>query len=327
LRRDGLFHPLTRRSLLAAIALTCILPDQGDGRDRLLKIVYPFAAGGSSEAVARIIAEELQKSLAQTVIVENRAGAGGRLGARTVQHAVPDGNTLLFGASPQFTLQPHYAPDLGYDPFTDFLPVSQIMTFDPVLVVSADLPVHTIGELASWLKSNPDRAIYGSPGAGSGAHFAGIMLGRAFDMPLRHLPYKGTPAALPDLMTGRVPLYIGSGAELIEHIKVGTIRILATLGAERSSLLPNTPTFQESGIDIAASAWFAVYAPAGTAPARIGELESAIRSAMRDPGIRAKIEALGFHPVGSTAEELMHMQKSEFDRWWPIVRSSGFKQE
>jgi tripartite-type tricarboxylate transporter receptor subunit TctC len=180
-----------------------------------------------------MLADHLQKSLARAVIVENRPGAGGRVGARAVKEAAPDGATLLFAPSGLATAYPHVYANLGYDPLVDLLPIIQVVKFDQALVVGGKLPVRSVAELVAWLKANPDQATFGSPGAGGSVHFAGMEFGRFAKLDLRHVAYKGTPAALPDLMTGRLPMYIASVAEFIEHHKAGTIRILATLGASR----------------------------------------------------------------------------------------------
>jgi tripartite-type tricarboxylate transporter receptor subunit TctC len=194
----------SRCRLLAALVSVAILPGPGRAQEEALKIVYSFPAGGAGDAIARILADHLHKSLGRNVVVENRTGAGGRIGAQAVKQAAANGSMLLFGASGQFTVQPHFSPDLGYDPFADFLPVSQVVRSGLALAVSPEVPARSIGELAAWLKANPDRAIFGSPGAGTSAHFAGVELGRLLGISLHHLPYKGTPAAFagPDDRTG-----------------------------------------------------------------------------------------------------------------------------
>jgi len=223
-------HPLSRRAALIGLALAALWPGHAGSQEQTLKIIFPFAAGSSADAVARMLADHMQKSLNRPVIVENRPGAGGRVGARAVKDAAPDGATLLFSNGGTVTVQPHVYSNLGYDPLADLLPVTQVVKFDPALVVSGKLPTRSMPELVAWLKANPDQATFGSPAVGTAVHFAGIELGRLAKLDLRHVPYKGTPAAVPDLMTGRLPMYISSVAEFIEHHKEGSIRVLATLG-------------------------------------------------------------------------------------------------
>ena len=289
--------------------------------------MYPFAAGGSGDAIARMVGDHLQKSLAKPVIVENKTGAGGRIGAQAVKEAPPDGGTLLFAAGAQFTLQPHVLANLGYDPVVDFVPISRVVKFNLALVVSGKVPVQSINELTAWLRSNPDQAVFGSPGAGTGAHFAAMEFGRTFDIALRHVPYRGTPAALPDVLAGRVPLYIAASAELMEHHRNGGIRILATGGEARSPFTPDIPTLKESGVAIEAPGWFAFYAPARTPTQVVERLEKEITMAARSSELRARMQALGFQPTDTTAQDLSRVQRLEFDAWAAVIKSSGFKPE
>jgi tripartite-type tricarboxylate transporter receptor subunit TctC len=318
-------HSLSRRAALIGLALAALWPDQAGSQEQTLKIVFPFGAGGSADAVARMIAEHMQKSLSRPVIVENRPGAGGRIGARAVKDAAPDGATLLFSNGGTVTVQPHVYSNLGYDPLADLLPVTQVVKFDPALVVSGKLPARSMPELVAWLKANPDQATFGSPAVGTAVHFAGIELGRLAKLDLRHVPYKGTPAALPDLMTNRLPIYISSVAEFIEYHKEGSIRVLATLGTARSSFLPDVPTMKESGFDIEAASWFGIWAPAGTPPDIAERLRAVIIDALGNTEIRSRIETLGFEVAGTTGVEMALVQRAEHDRWGPIIKASGFK--
>jgi tripartite-type tricarboxylate transporter receptor subunit TctC len=272
-----------------------------------------------------MLADHMQKSLGRAVIVENRTGAGGRIGLRAVKEAAPDGATLLFTPGSAITIHPHVYPNLGYDPLVDLLPITQVIKVDLALAVSGELPVRSLPELVAWLKANPEQATFGSPGAGGAPHFLGVELGRLAKLDLRHVPYKGTPAALPDLMTGRLSMHITVAGEFIEHHKAGSIRILATAGASRSRFLPAVPTLRESGFDLVAPNWFAMYAPAGT-PANVAErLLAAILDALQNAEIRARIETLGFEVAGTTGEDLARIQRADYERWGPIIKASGFK--
>jgi tripartite-type tricarboxylate transporter receptor subunit TctC len=316
----------SRRALLAGFA-ACLMSRLAAAQDPALRIVFPFSAGGAADGVARLIAERLQESLGRAVIVENILGAGGRIAARAVKAAPPNGTMLLFAASSQTTLQPHIYPDLGYDPFDDFVPVSQTVKSENVLAVSRQIPAHSVKELIAWLKANPDQAVYGSPGTGTAAHFTGIEFARLSGLNLRHAPYRGTPAALPDLMAGRIPLYFALAAELLAQHRSGALQILATADAERSSFLPDLPTLRESGMDITSATSFAFYAPAHTPTEIVERLEQKIVEATRASDVHAKILAVGFQPTGTTAEELRKIQREEFNRWGAIVKASGFKAE
>lgn len=321
---------VSRRSIVRGLGSLALLPSfsiPGQAQVPVLRIVFPFGAGGVADGILRHLAERLHADLSRPVIVENKPGAGGRLGALAVKESPPDGSTLLFAAGAQMFLQPHAFPNLGYDPFVDFVPLTQAWTFDQALVVGTHVPAKSLGELAAWFKANPDQAVYGTPGPGTGAHFAGVEFARLAKVELRHAAYRGTPAALPDLIAGRLPAYIASAAELNEQHKAGAIRILATLDAQRSPFRPEVPTFQESGFDIIAPAWFAFHARAQTPKPILDRLQKAIVAALHTPEMQAKIRALGLLPTGTTAEEATRLQRAEYDRWGPVVKASGYRAE
>jgi len=316
---------VSRRTVLLGASALALLPATAWSQDQSLKIIYPFSTGNAGEAVARLVADRLQRDLRRPVIVENKSGASGRIAARIVKDSLADGTVLLFAVSSQMTIQPHLATDVGYDPFADFAPVSQVMTFDQAVAVPANSPIQSFRELIDWYRANPEQAIYGSPGVGTGPHLVALELARALGLHLRHVAYRGTAAALPDLFTGRIPTVFTASAELMEHHASGKIRILATGGARRSPLLPDVPTFRESGADIEATGWYALYVPARTPADAVKRLEKEIVAAVNDPKIRARIQAMGFRTTGTTAEELRQIQRAEFDHWAGVVRTSGVK--
>jgi tripartite-type tricarboxylate transporter receptor subunit TctC len=326
---EGNMGNLSRRAILcgASSLLVSRIASPGHGQEQALKIVYPFVAGGSGDSVARVLAERMQASLGRSVIVDNRSGAGGRIGLITVKQTPPDGNTLLFAAGAQIFLQPHLDSNRAYDPFSDFLPISQVIKFDQALAIAPSTQAKSLRELVTWFRANPDHAVYGSPGAGTVAQFAASEFARLSKLELRHAAYRGTPAALPDLLAGRIPMYIASTAELIEQYRASSIGILATTDAERSPFLPDIPTFRESGFDILTPAWWAIYAPAGTPRDVAARLNRVIVSIVHAPDVRARILALGFQPTGTTAQELMAIQRADYDRWGGIVKASGFQPE
>jgi tripartite-type tricarboxylate transporter receptor subunit TctC len=317
---------LSRRSLLSGLSVL-LLPGMAQAQDAPLRVVFPFAAGGAGDSIVRLIAEQLQKGLGRPVVVENKTGAGGRIGAQAVKDAGPDGATLLVAAGAMFTLQPHLQASPGYDPFTDFVPVARVVKFDQVLALSSHVPARSMRELAAWLKANPDQAAFGSPGVGTIPHVALVEFGRRIDVAMRHVPYRGTPLALPDLVAGRLPMYMASVAELIEHHRRGDIRIVLTVGAGRNPMLPEVPTMKESGVDLEASGWFAFYAPAGTPAPQRERLEQAIAAAVQSPQVRARIDALGFQPTDTRSDDPRRVHRAEFDAWGAMVKSAGIKAE
>jgi tripartite-type tricarboxylate transporter receptor subunit TctC len=316
----------SRRLVLGGLIAMAVAPS-AKADDATLRLVFPFSAGGAADGAIRRIGEHVGRQLGRAVIVDNRTGAGGRIGALAVKDAAPDGSTLLVAAGAQMYLQPHAYTNLGYDPLADLPPVSQLVTFSQGLAISAHIPARSSQELADWIKANPDRASFGSPGAGTAAHFAGIEFGRKIGRDLNHVPYRGTPAALPDLMTGRLPIYIASATELIEQHNAGKVRLVALLDAEPSPLFEGISTLRAQGFDIIAPGWFAVHAPKGTPPTTIQRLEKAFAAAVRDPDIASYLKSLRFIATGTSSAELLKAQRAEFDRWGPIVKASGFKGE
>jgi tripartite-type tricarboxylate transporter receptor subunit TctC len=236
-----------RRPFLAMCSVLVLLPAHAWAQQAPLRIVFPFSAGGAADGVARLLAEQLQTSLGRAAVVENRTGAGGRIGVKSVVQAEADGTTLVFVPGPLISLHPHLFRNLGYDPLKDLLPISQVMQSDLALATGPGTPAKTSAELLEWLRSNSPRATYGSPGAGSSAHFTVLEWARLSKIDLRHVAYRGTPAALPDLLAGHLPLYTAATPEVIEQHKAGQIRIVATTGAARSPMLPDVPRSRSRG--------------------------------------------------------------------------------
>jgi tripartite-type tricarboxylate transporter receptor subunit TctC len=314
---------LSRRAFIAGCATT-LAASAGTAQDQSIRIVYPFAAGGAIDAVARLLAEQLRASLSRPVIVDNRTGAGGRTGVKAVTQAEPDGATLLFATGTLIALQPHIYPTLGYDPMSDLHPVSHVMQTDLALAVGSGVPARGLEELKTWAQSNAAQAFYGSPGAGTSSHFVALELARLLRLELRHVPYRGTGAAMPDLLGGRVPMYIAATPELIEQHRAGRIRIMSTTGSQRSVLLPDVPTLSEQGLPIVAPLWAGVYVPARTPNDVVERLNGAIVSSVKRSEVSDRIRAIGFQPTGTSSEELRRIQKADFDFWSPIVKASGY---
>jgi tripartite-type tricarboxylate transporter receptor subunit TctC len=316
---------LQRRALQALMVLLTITSAQAQTSQQPIRIVFPSPAGGAGDTLVRMLAESMQNSLGRPVIVENKAGAGGRIGVLAVKDAPADGNVLLVTPVGPMAVFPHVYEKLGYDPAIDFKPISQIATFDLGVAVGASIPVKSLQELVGWLKSNPAQASYGSPAAGSLPHFLAIQLGRITGSDLRHVVYKGSPPAITDLIGGHLPAYFGPTQELVEAHKAGNIKILATSGATRSHVLSDVPTFREAGYPIEAAIWFGVYAPGRTPPEVIARLNMTIVAAIQTREIKARMLTLGMNPTGTSSAELAKIQQADFERWGPIIRASGFQ--
>ncbi|MBM3530359.1 MAG: ABC transporter substrate-binding protein [Alphaproteobacteria bacterium] len=317
---------LVRRTVgLLALIAALAAPMPVLAQDQPIRIVFPFAAGGSGDALTRLIAAKMQEGLRRTVIVENRTGAAGRIGTVAVKNAAPDGNTLLLTPIAPVAVYQHVYPNLDYDPLKDFAPVSHVATFDFAIAVGAQIPAKTLKELVAWVKADPARATFASPAAGALPHFFGVLLGRAAGLELRHAPYRGSAAALPDLIAGHVPMMFTTLSDFVENHKAGRIRILATSGKARSPFVEGIPTFREAGYDIEGSAWYGAFAPARTPKDIVDRYSKIMAAAVQAPDVKQKLLDFGLQPTGTTAAELAAIQKADSERWAPAVKASGFK--
>lgn len=316
---------LGRREFTAALLSLLAAPAAQAQGARHVKLVYPFAAGGSGDVLSRIVADRLGPALGTTVIVENRVGASGRIGVKAVIGAEADGTTLLVTASPTIALYPHVYVPLDYDPFRDLAPVALLATFDLALAVSPQTPVKTLKELIDWVKANPAEASYGSPSAGGLGHFTAVKFATSAGLEMRHVGYRGSGAAINDLIGGQIPVLVTPTTDTVEQHKSGRVRILATSGANRSGLLPNVPTFKELGFPVEGLGWFAAYAPAKTPPDMVARLNRAMNAVLAAPDIKDRLEQLGLAPQHSTPAELAAFQKLESERWAPAIAASGFR--
>lgn len=308
---------------LAAGLFVCSAPAQASGGT--LRVIYGFAAGGSADAAARVVADRLGAVLGVSAIVENRAGASGRIGTRAVITAAPDGNTLLMAAMGPMALHPIVYSNLDFDPFTDLAPLSQLATFDISLVLSAGHSATSVSELIGWIKANPERANYGTPGLGGLPHFFAVMFSTAAGVQLRNVPYRGAAAVTNDLVSGQLPIAFVPTAENVELHKGGQTRLLATSGARRSPFVSGVPTFKENGLDLVGEGWLGLYAPATTPRATLDRLGEAIVRVMREPQLRARFEGFGLVPTGTDGATLDRIQKASRHDWAPAIRASGFK--
>lgn len=317
---------LSRRAVLAGLGAAA-LAGRSRAAEAPVRIIFPYGAGGAGDAMARLLAEQLRISLDRPVVVENRAGAGGRIGVQAAVSAAPDGTTLLMAPAAVVTLQPHIYRNLAYDPLVGLLPVTQAVRFDQALVVGSQVPARSVAELMDWFRAHPDRAAFGSPGVGTVPHLVGFLLGQRAGIDLRHVPYRGTPAAMPDLLGGHLAAYLANLAEFTEHAKAGRVRILAIVGNARSAAMPEVPTLREQGFDAGAPGWFGFYVPARTAAETVARLNAAIVAALRVPEIRARLIAMGFDVTGTTPSELDTIQRAEYAAWAPIVRAANVTPE
>jgi tripartite-type tricarboxylate transporter receptor subunit TctC len=315
------------QAALAAFAGAALLlaPALAQIGEKPIRIVFPFASGGSGDALARLIADKMQAARGRTVIVESRTGAAGRLGVREVANSAPDGSTILITPIAPMVVYQHVYNKLDYDPIADFAPLSLVATFDFAIAVPAELAVKSIKELVAWGKANPGKANFGIPAAGSLPHFLGVLFGRAASIDAKAIPYKGSAAALKDVVGGHLPMIVTTTSDLVQMHKAGRIRILATSGKARSPFVPEVKTFLEEGYDLVADSWYGMFAPAKTPPDIVERYNQAIVAAVKSPDVREKLLTHGLQPAGTTAAELGAAQKRDSAFWGPAVKASGFK--
>ena len=292
-----------------------------------LRIVVGFPAGGVVDIIARELGEAMKPYLGgRTVIVEAKPGAGGRIGVGVVKTAAPDGNTVLLTPSSIMTLYPHVFSKLGYDVQKDFLPVSTVCLSANALAVGMHVPVKTLGEFIAWCKANPKDASYASPGAGSAPHFLGAQIAAAAGLDMLHVPYKGAPDILNDLYGGRISSFVTALSNAVQPHLAGKMRVLVTTAPRRSALLPDIPTAAEAGLpQLTSLEWFGVLAPAGTNPARVAELQSAISKAIASDRIREAFGKLAMEPAATSPAEFARLIRADTDQWGAIAKRVNYQ--
>jgi tripartite-type tricarboxylate transporter receptor subunit TctC len=322
-------HPTRRlwlRLLAAAAAATALSAAAQDGT---IKLIVGYPPGATSDTLTRIVAEHMAKTLGQPVVVENKAGAGGRLANEFVKAAAPDGTTLLMTPVATMSIFPHsYAGQLRYDPFKDFAPVAHLTNFQVGWAVGAAVPAKTLAEYVAWVKADPAKnGFYASAAAGSIPHFFGVMFARSAGITLTHVPYKGTAPAMQALAAGEIPAVSTVVADIKPLVAGGKARLLAAAGEQRAPGFGDVPTFRELGVDLVAQPWYGLFAPARTPAAPVERLWKAAAAAVQDPAVHKRLVELGLDPTGYGPEQLGAIMKADYDRWGPPIRASGYKPE
>ena len=318
-----------RRHLLLAASAAALASAAGNvhaqSADAPLRIVVPYAAGGSSDRAARLVADRLGPRLGQTVLVENRTGAGGRLAAQQLKNAPANQNVLLLANPAIMVVAPLVFKNNGYDPERDFQPVSQVSDYEFGVAVSTSVPVKALSHLLAWLRANPAQANFGVPATGSLPHFFGLMVGDAAQVRAEIVGYRGSAPLTTDLVGGQVPVAFDTLDSLLPQHDAGKVRILAVSSAKRSPLAPNVPTFKEAGLDLVATGWNTFFAPASMPAAQVERLSQLIHEVMKDPDTRRKFEATKLEPVAASRAQTEATLKAYKAQWAPVVQRSGFK--
>lgn len=294
-----------------------------------ITLVVPFAAGGATDVVSRLIAQKLGERISRTVVVENLGGGGGAIGAAKVARAAADGHTLLMGTIATHVINPLTTPKLAYDPQRDFTPVSLIVTVPNVLLVNNKIKAKSVDELLSLLKNQPGKLSYGSSGMGTPPHLSGELLKSLTNVNMTHVPYKGGGPAITDLIAGHIPILFDVLSGAASHIRAGSVRALAVTTRERVASFPGIPTMAESGVsDYDTWTWNAIFAPAGTPRPVVENLSNALQAVVKDPQVQARLKEISATPVGSTPEALAQLVDQETKKWRPIIDSiESFKKD
>ncbi len=295
--------------------------------DRTITLVVPFAAGGSTDVVARVIAQKMGEDLKQQVVVENVAGAGGNLGADRVARAEPDGYTILMGTVATHALNPLILKRKPYDAEKDFSPVSLLVLVPNVLVVNPELPVNNVAELIALLKKEPDKYSYASSGNGTPLHLSGELFNSMAGVKMQHVPYKGAGPALNDLIGNQISIMFDNLPSSSGHIKSGTLRALGVTTAKRAPSFPDVPTVAETIPGYETYTWNALFAPAQTPNDVVVRLNEAANKALQDPAVIARMNDFSATIVGSTPEELGKHVSAELAKWGPIVKNANIQMD
>lgn len=323
---------LTRRNLLRSTAaglLTSTIGDRASAQfvGAATRVVVGFVAGGPTDVVARLVAEQLRASYAPKLFVENKVGAAGRLAIDTVKRSEPDGTVFLLTPGSLLTIYPHVYKTLGYNPTSDLTPVTTVGVTGYALSVGPMVPtsVKSLADFIVWCKANPTKAAYGSPAAGSTPHFVGSNFAKAAHIDMQHIAYRGSAPAIQDLLGGQIASASTLIFDTLAHVGEGNLRVLATSGAKRSALLPDTATFIEQGFPgFEAREWLGFFLPLKATTEVTHKLADAIHLAVKAPVLQQRLNKLGFEATTSTPEQLTKLIETDTAQWRPIVKETGF---
>ena len=313
---------------MVAAAWCCAAMAQAGFPSRPVTLTVGFAPGGGTDAAARIVARKLSENIGQSVVVENRAGAGGNIAAQHIAGAPPDGYTIHLTSVGPMAVAPHMVKSLPYDPRRDIAPLTMGVVFPNVIVVHPEVAARTLQEFVALAKQKPGAMNYASSGVGGAGHLSGELFKQRAGIQLVHVPYKGGGPAMTDLLAGRVSMYPGVPSTVAPHVEAGKLRALATTGATRSALMPNVPTVAESGFPgFEATNWYAFVAPARTPREILDFWNRELVKVLKDPGVSAELAKHGLEPMPSTREELARYIDRESEKWGKVVREANITAE
>ena len=309
-------------AVLALCSLVVVAAAEGYP-DRSVRMVVAFPAGGTLDVLARIVSQKLSEQWSQSVIVENRPGAGGNIGVTAVVTAAPDGTTLHFGAQ-SIAVNATLAPIKGFDPTRDLVPVVLVGTAQDVLMVPPDSPAHSVGELVALAKAKPGTLDYASLGSGSSGHLATVLFSDLTGIKLQHVPYSEINQAYTDIFTGRLALWISTLGSHLANIQAGKVRALAVSGAARAEQLPDVPTFKELGVPfVDETSWYAIFAPRDTPADIVAKINADVNRILVLPDVREKGRMFGYRFIGGPPQRLADHLRSEIKRWADVAKSAA----
>ncbi len=314
---------LPRRIAVAALLAPCLARAQEGWPGRPVRLIVPGPAGGAADVLARLVAERLAPRLGQPMVVENRPGAGTNIGMTAVARATPDGYTLGVGSIASNAINRWLYKSLPFDPERDFAPIGLIALVPNLMVVGPALPVRDVAGFIAYAKAHPGALNYGSIGAGSSQHLAGVQFGLAAGIGMQHVPYSGTGPLNTDLMEGRVQVVFQSSSAVAELVRAGRMRALAVSGTERQPGFPEVPTLREQGVDIVSTGWFGLVTPAGVPEPILDRLNRELVGVLEEPELRARIIAGGSIPRPTSRQAFAQWMAAETARWREVVAATG----
>ena len=314
---------LSKLLLAAAVTLAATAAAAQGYPNKPIRLVVTFPPGGAPDILARLFADKAQ--LGQPIVVDNKPGAGGNIGAEMVARSPADGHTLVMGTVGTHSINGALYSKMPYDMVRDFTPVAHVASAPNLLVVNNDLPVKTVAELITYMKANPDKLSFGSPGVGTSVHVSGELFKSLTGTQMIHVPYKGRQFAIPDLVGGSIQVMVDNMPSALPMAKEGKIRALAQTTAKRSAAAPDVPTVAETVPGFEATTWFAVFAPAGTPREVVARVNAEMQRVFKLPDVADKLKALGLEPWISTPDELARYQAAEIVKWAKVVKDSGAK--
>lgn len=316
-----------RRRCLGALLWMCLWASSWAYPDRPITLIVPWAAGGSTDILARALAEQLTKSMGQPVIVENRAGASGNVGSALVVKARPDGYTLLVGSMSTHAMNPALMPGMPFRGVEDFTPIALMAQVINTLVVHPSLPVRTVRELMAYAKEHPGKLNYASAGSGSTNHLSAVLFERAAGIEMTHVPYKGGAPAVLDTVGNQTQVMFTAATQSLPHVKSGKLRLLAVTEAKRSTLLADTPTLGETLPGVELSVWYGLFGPPGLPPELVERLNAATNQAMSDPAVKARMAAMGVDVISTSSAQFATTLRRDADKYGKLIRDLGIKAE